>query len=139
MNTYTPAVAFLPEFCRRSNDVQFPVAESSSLASPNYGRTRYEHERIFRAVELAKSSCFIPDNSGSLLQAARSTGEHVTWMSCEPKGIHERLSRPAKIEPLFGGTISEEASRYNRPRHFGKAALAVMEAYAKDASEPEEQ
>lgn len=139
MNTDASAVASLPYFCRRGNDVRFPMAESHSLASPNYGRTRCEHVCIFRAEELARSACFISDGSGSLLRAARSRGDHVMWKSCEPEGIHARLSNPVKLKSLFGGTISEEASRYNRPRHFGKAALAVMEAYARDASESEEQ
>ena len=139
MNTDASAVASLPDFCRRGNEVRFPMAESHSLASPNYGRTRCEHERIFRGEDLAKAPCFISDGSGSLLRAARSRGGHVMWKSCEPEGIHARLSKPAKLESLFGGTISEEASRYNRPRHFGKAALAVMEAYARDASKSEDQ
>lgn len=47
--------------------------------------------------------------------------------------IHERLSKPTKVQPLFGGTVSERAARYNKPRHFGKAVLAMMKAYERDA------
>ena len=47
--------------------------------------------------------------------------------------IHKRLSKPTKVQPLFGGTVSEKAARYNKPRHFGKAAVAVMKAYERDA------
>ena len=62
-----------------------------------------------------------------------SAPRHGGNIMSDSDSIHERLSRPTKIRSLFGGTLSEEAARYNRPRHFGKAALAVMKAYERDA------
>lgn len=56
----------------------------------------------------------------------------------DSNGIHERLSKPTEVGSLFGGTISEEAARYNRSRHFGEAALAVMKAYERDVSKPDD-
>lgn len=62
-----------------------------------------------------------------------SAPEHGEGTMSDSDDIHERLSKPTKVQPLFGGTISEEAARYNKPCHFGKAALAVMKAYERDA------
>ena len=106
---------------------------------PNHGRTRYVHEVLFNGAELVESYYYTCHMSGSFVRAASGGDAHIMWERYDSNDIHERLSEPTKVESLFGGAISEEASMYNRPRHFGKAALAVMEAYERDASEPDVQ
>lgn len=44
--------------------------------------------------------------------------------------INERLANPVKLPRLFEG--NDDAMKMNRPRHFGKAALAIMESYQKE-------
>lgn len=106
---------------------------------PNHGRTRYVHEGLFNGAELAESYYYKCHMSGSLLRAASDGNAHIMWERCDSNDIHERLSEPTKVEPLFGGIVSERAAMYNKPRHFGMAVLAVMEAYESDASESDDQ
>ena len=71
--------------------------------------------------------------TGDKKMSGTSAPEHGEDTMSDSDDIHERLSKPTKVQPLFGGTVSEKAARYNKPRHFGKAVLAVMKAYERDA------
>lgn len=106
---------------------------------PNHGMTRYVHEGLFNGAELVESYYYTCHMSGALLRAASGGNAHIMWERCDSSDIHERLSEPTKVEPLFGGIVSERAAMYNKPRHFGMTALAVMEAYERDASESDDQ
>ena len=139
MNVSELATASHSNFSEIGSDRWCLTPEYLDSTFPNHGRTRYVHEGLFNGAELVELYYYTCHMSGSLVRAASGGDAHIMWERCDSNDIHERLSEPTKVESLFGGGISEEASMYNRPRHFGKAALAVMEAYEGDASEPEDQ